>query len=782
MIKNAHDAGADQRTPSIPQYFSWINNTNEGATEEHTLINLDFFDWMKRVYGMQIKIYAWDAGNFDGARVGYGDVNSEKFKKQYPNGYDPVVKRAAELGIRHGIWGSPDGFGDDSETQETRYNFMVDLCRKYNFALFKVDGVCGDLRPEKAPVFAQMLRDCRKYSPDLIVLNHRLELYEAEKHATTSLWNGDETYVDVHLANSNSCMHHRGFIFDRGMPEGLDRLLEDHGVCISSAVAYFEDDLIYQAFGRSLILAPEIYGNPWFMRDDEFPKLARVYNLHRACAHLLVDGLALPEAYGHSPVSRGNASHRFLTTGNNSWTTRKITIKLDGEIGFEKSDEKIALIQRHPSEKLIGLYDLGDEVEVDLLPFRAHLFEIASLSEAYPVLENCEYEMIREDANGLPLEVKMLCCEDSDITLLNGGERTPYGHYTKCDIREFAPISLGSLSEAELAVNNETFFEAALFAPDNDSLERREIKRSGETAVPEVKAARDAFFNQQTYIARGCDSAAMFDGNPDTYFDGCSRYLLNRWGKGQRIEGGCLRVDFGDICEADEIEITCFSVYEPIYEVPAQTYPEIGSVSKDFTDWRNSQPAVVTIAEANIDATVALAGIHKMTTVKGDRMTVSYKLDGEPFRYFRLPCPMDRIYSIRLLNKGHQVALKSTPTANNLMPPYAAKAPVAMQEGTITLPTVNDGDRLAVAVEGVHGVEGAYCVAEIEGQLKGFPDRAPAYTTNLWEYCVMHCDRCYTHFLPLTSDMSGKKIKIRTMLCNEGQTDVRTDIWLCPKH
>ena len=26
-------------------YYKWINNTNEGATEEHTLINLDFFKY-----------------------------------------------------------------------------------------------------------------------------------------------------------------------------------------------------------------------------------------------------------------------------------------------------------------------------------------------------------------------------------------------------------------------------------------------------------------------------------------------------------------------------------------------------------------------------------------------------------------------------------------------------------------------------------------------------------------------------------------------------------------
>ena len=39
--------GADEKSLSRAQYFTWINNTNEGPTEEQTLINLDFFEWLK---------------------------------------------------------------------------------------------------------------------------------------------------------------------------------------------------------------------------------------------------------------------------------------------------------------------------------------------------------------------------------------------------------------------------------------------------------------------------------------------------------------------------------------------------------------------------------------------------------------------------------------------------------------------------------------------------------------------------------------------------------------
>ena len=779
--KIATEAGADQRTPSIPQYFSWINNTNEGSTEAQTITNLEFFAWLKRQFGMEIKIYAWDAGNFDGAGCGYGDADGEKFRTQYPNGYGPVVEKAAEIGARMGLWGSPDGFGDTPETEKKRYDFMVDLCRKHGFALFKVDGVCGTLRPEKAEVYANQLRECRRYSPDLVVLNHRLDLYEAEKYVTTSLWQGAETYVDVHSANSETCMHHRGFIFKRGLPEGLDRMLEDHGVCISSSVAYFEDDLIYQAFGRSLILAPEIYGNPWFMRDDEFPKLARIYNLHRACAPLLVDGTALPDTYGETPVSRGNGTHRFITTGNHGWTARKAAIKLDGEIGLADTGERIALIQRHPTEKLMGLFDFGDTVEVELMPFRAHLFEAAVVGEAYPVLEDCEYEIIREDAHGCPLEVKMLCCGGGEITLLDGGERRAYGGYERVDIRDFAPMYLGTLATGDLGARAEELYEAAQFAVDNDSLERREMNRAGETDIPEVKAARDAFFEQATYRARGCEGAAAFDGDPDSFFDGQSKYMRNFAGKGERVEGGCLRVDFGGAYGADEVEITCFAIHEPVGEVLAQTYTERGSYSADLVSWQESSAATIEVVDGNCTAPVVKGSIHSIFHVKGDRVRVSYKLGGGNIRYFRLPCPMDRIYAIRLLKDGQEVALTS-PRVSNLQAPFGAKIPVAMQEATITLPAVRDGDYVAVAMNGVHGDEGAYCVAEVDGRPVGFPDRAPAYHANVWEFCVTHADRNYTYYLPLTADMSGKEVRICALLCDGKHTDLRCDVWLCPKH
>ena len=73
-------AGTDKSTPSLSHYFSWIDNTNEGSTEKQTLANLDFFKWLHDDYGMDLDIYALDAGAID-TPGGYGSMDSERFKK-----------------------------------------------------------------------------------------------------------------------------------------------------------------------------------------------------------------------------------------------------------------------------------------------------------------------------------------------------------------------------------------------------------------------------------------------------------------------------------------------------------------------------------------------------------------------------------------------------------------------------------------------------------------------------------------------------------------------------
>lgn len=776
MIKTARDAGADNLTPSVPQYFSWINNTNEGSTEEQTLINLEFFKYLKDTYGMEIKIYAWDAGNFDGASEGYGNLKGEKFRAQYPEEYYNVVKKAKEAGIRMGLWGSPDGYGDDEETEKDRFEFFVHLCRDHNFALFKLDGVCGHLRPEKAELFASMLRECRKYSPDLIVLNHRLDLYEAEKHVTTYLWNGSETYVDVSTGNSNTCMHHRGYMFERGHTNNLERLAEDHGVCISSCVDYFEDELIYQAFNRSLILAPETYGNPWLMRDDELPKLSRVYNLHKRNAAILVNGMLLPESYGAFACSRGTDEKRFISTGNNSWDTKTVKINIGKEIGI-CTNKPLEVNIHHPYEKHIGTFLTGDTVEIELLPFRAALIEVAVKEMAEPILTGAEYEIIKEDENGIPKEIKLLKCDGNDLFLRINGEEAPFSRGEKTDIKERAPLYLGTLTETEeRPVDGEFLYETAMYGITNDCLEIRSLERSGETHIPQVKAARDAFFNQKLYKLRGLEAKNMFDGDESTFFDSQSKTYCD---SDLRIKGGCLRVDFGEEILCDSVEIEFFSALTPTREVEIQSVPVNAEYSSDLKEWKTSD-RVSLIKKEDCTEEIIRFTVHTTYPLKGERLISSYKINGK-IRYLRIAKPVDRIYAVRLIKNGEVISLTS-PKANNMQAHYNYKKTALVKSAEFLLPDTDRLPRLAVAIEGEHGTEGVYCVMETDGKFTGFPERAPEYKANQWEHRVIDSDKNNTFYMVLPENARGQKIRIYAVFSDRRGNNCTCNVYLTPVH
>ena len=778
MIKNARDAGADQRTPSIPQYFSWINNTNEGATETQTLVNLEFFRYMKETYGMQIKIYAWDAGNFDGSVGGYGNVDGEKFRTQYPEGYRNVVEAAARSGIRMGLWAGPDGFGCTPEEEKARFDFFVHLCRDYHFALFKIDGVCGPLRKEKAGVYARMLQTCREYSPDLIVLNHRLALYEAEPYVTTFLWNGMETYTDVFAVNPVTAMHNRASLFSRGHVPGLSRLSEDHGVCLSSSLDYFEDELVYQAFNRSLILAPEIYGNPWLLRDDELPKLARVYNLHRRNAAILVDGMLLPEeTYGCCAAVRGSRTKRFLSTGNNTWETRKIRVPLTREIGLE-ADGEIYVNLHHPFERHLGCFRPGDTVEVELPPFRAVLLEVAAVDEAEPMLTDCAYEIIRETEDGTPAAVKLLQSAGGEVSLLKQGKSSHFLDAAPCDCLERAPVYLGELDQWQShPENGEFLYEVSVFPISNDSLERRSLQRSGPTKIPQVQAARDAFFRQETYRYRGCEASAMFDRREDTFFDAQSKCYCD---EGLRIDGGCLRVDLGRETDADAVEIVFFAGDEITREVRPQQITASGEYSCDLRHWNPATLASIETVDADASVPVVKMRVHSVYKARGRMMRAVYPIGGK-LRYFRLENPMDRIFHLRVLKDGKNVAPVDA-HANNLQAPYFRHTTQVLKSGQVQIPEYSPGSFLAVAIAGEHGVEGVYCCAEIDGKYIGPMKRASDFQANMWEHCVQKVPANYTYYIPLPEDCAGKTATVYASFSRGGTERIPCRIYLCQKH
>jgi len=771
--KTRQSSGADERTPSRPQYFSWISNTNEGATEEQTLINLDYFKWLHDTYGMELRIYAWDAGNLDGASGTYGDPSSTpKLVKQFPRGYKPLADKAAEFGCSMGVWGGADGFGDTAESEKARYDLIVSLCKDLGFMLFKFDTVCGALREEKRQTFKNMIDECRKYVPDLIVLNHRNNLGEAEICATTFLWGGVETYIDVHIRNHNTASHHRACTLERGLVPEMKRLTEDHGVCLSSYLDYFEDDLIIQAFARSLILAPEIYGNPWLLRDDEQARLARIYNLHAKYRDILVDGMVLPESYGRNAVSRGDGVTRLITLNNTDWKAAKVKLNLTDEIGLAASDKQYVVKTLHPYESYVGTFAYGETAEIEVEPFRAALIlvEEKELFESCDfVLTNCEYETVH-GKGAVPAKALIYSGNGQPITAI-GNSSVKYAGITG-DSTIHAPVYLGTMTETDYPANAEQLYEATAFRADTDSLEAQSRKRSGETKIPEVQRARDAFFAQDTYKFRGPEASAMFDGNPDTYFDGESRYY------GTRLNGGCLRVDLGDTYPVSRVEITCFAIDEAIREVPLQQYPESGSVSADLASWTELKLTEVRTEKENVQAPVVMSSVHNIEYFAGSLKTAVYETGAEAVRCIRLPEPMDRIYSFRVFDADGNEIMPKNPTANNMLSVYVQSETASAKRCTVRIPDdAPDGSYIAAAVNGKHGAEGVYCAAEAAGKPIGFTDRASGYPMNHWEHVVGVSESGYTYYLTVTPDLRGKDVTVTALFRDE--CDVKCEVWLC---
>lgn len=685
--------------PARAEYFSWINNTNEGADEHQTLVNLDYFQWLKDTYGMQLDIYAFDAGAVDGSRW-YGTMDSERFKTHFPHSFDAINEKAKNMGTRMGLWGGPDGFGQTPATAEARKQMLADLCRKYGWALFKFDAVCGPLQPSHAGDFADMLGRCRSYSPDLILLNHRLGLAEADSYATTQLWEGRESYTDVNSTNWQTAPHHRAGAMSRTLVPELRRTVEDHGICLSSCLDGWDDELVLSAFGRNLVLAPQIYGNPWLLRDEEQGRMARLFNVHRHYAPLMNTGLVLPPSYGDFAVARGNDQLRIIVLRNLEWTPRSIQLKLDHEVGLTKRG-RVTLMEYHPSEHKLGSYAYGSTVKVTVQPFRALLLVATTkASDLLPVKKNYR----------------------SDVNVERCGEMKP----------------------VEVPADADRLYESLMFALDNNALEIRSLQRAGQTTVPQVQAARDAFFHQPTFVERGIWDGYLFDGNPSTGF------FPSSCQGDQRIAGGCLRVDLGD-----EIYVDSIRLYTPSYFGlrPMQPFEgQMAVVSSDLCQWQEQ---------------MFLADTLTMLPVHGK------------MRYLKIFNAPQQLSEVEVYAGGKKLATAGF-RANNLFAPsfHAVRAWTLR----VKVPKVEGETKLCVALEGQHGVEGAYAVARIGQRIIAAGDRAPSYPSNTFESNVERRDRNYTYYIMLTPEMENQEIEVVVLGNDSCSADLKPIVYLCQRN
>lgn len=746
-----------ENTPSFSEYFSWINNTNEGATEKQTLVNLDFFRWLKDTYGMQLDIYAFDAGAVDGAGGRYGSTDSPRFFSQFPRGFAPIAEKASSMNTRLGLWCGPDGFGDNREQAQKRIDMMAGLAEKYDFGLFKMDAVCGTLRPSSYGYFVEMMKRVRRAVPDFVLLNHRLDLGPGMKYATTSLLGGEETYIDVFQTNRTTATHHRAKAMDRTIPD--IRLTEDHGVCLSSCLDYWEDDLVLQAFGRSLILAPELYGNPWLLRDDEYPQLAFYFNLHRLYGDVLINARRLPEAeYGSNTVSRGDDGTRFIAFKNLTWEPVTYTLRLDTALGLKNNGKKVKVRQYHPVIEDLGSYRYGGEVKVEVLPFRAALVKVTNVKERDRVLlSGVPYRIIDDHAG--TAEIRLLGSPRSrNRVTVEGGAATPSAltldgrplrgrtFTLKCGgekYREKWHRYLAGMEACAVPEDAEALYYSTLYAADNNALEVRSLLRSGETKIPQVKAARDAFFSQETFRERDLWDRNLFDGNDTTNFS-----IAIRWNDHPISGYSSFLLDMG---KAQELSFLTLSSPDAYSIAPYKSLEGADLlVSPDLRTWK---------------AVKFTVGRHAQVDLRG----------AGKVRYVRLsPTPL-RLSEVDAVMPDGSKADRSAWRASNLFRAYpgAKKA----WKADFTLNEIPEGSYLCIALNGTCGPEGAWAAAKINGEYTGCPDRAPSYPSNTWEFRIDEKTGNYTYYLPLKPEMKGKKIEVWALGLTEN-ADLKPEVWI----
>ena len=767
IYKTGSKCGMDEKTPSYSQYFSWINNTNEGSTEKQTLTNLNFFKWLYDEFGMILDIYAFDAGNLDGPNNRYGNINSNKFKNQFPNGFKIISDKASQFKCRLGMWGGPDGYGETSEDEDNRHNLIVSLCKDNNFCLFKIDGVCGRLRHTKQGAYIKTLIECRKYVPDLIVLNHRLMLGKAFPYVTTFLLGGKETYIDIHMANQICAPHHREEALERAPPTDLTRLTEDHGVCISSCNDYWEDDLILQAFNRCLILAPEIYGNPWLLPDWAYPKLARIFNLHRSYRDIMVNGITLPkEQYGMHAVSRGNGNTRFITLRNLEWEPKSFKISLDESIGLEfnltsanNKENKVFVYKFHPYERFLGTYSQGNNIEVIVAPFRSYLLAISTNKLNEVGIIGCNYEIIHKMDNkplkinllGLPgttAKIKLISLPNKKFTeaRLDGKLINEILTDTEIDIKFNGNLlkntyhrKICDLEKTNIPKDAEGLYEATCFAADNNALEFCEQEKVGKSMIPQVQAARDAFFEQPIMIVKGIYDKYAFDGDKSTFFRTYTR---------DKIKDRAFRIDFGEIIELDRLNIWGNYLVRDVKLTHLRNISVEGSI--DLIKWEKLH---FTFSEA-----------------------VFIELNKKPVRYLRITKIVNEICSIEGLINGKSVD-RTKWRASNLFSHYKANIAKKSWTNSFVLDEIPKNSYLAVAIHGVHRFEGAYASFRIDGKLVGSPDRAPSFPSNTWESWWRKGWKNYTYYLPLNSNWIGKKIEV-VVLGLKKKIKISPEVWI----
>jgi len=411
---------------------------------------------------------------------------------------------------------------------------------------------------------------------------------------------------------------------------------------------------------------------------------------------------------------------------------------------------------------VIGTFKKGDVVDVEVLLFRSCLLKATSKQTEFGI-KGCDYEVIR-DVPGKPVLIKLLAKpgEKRDIELLTGQRKFKSAYISGRHIEDLiqgkrVAVSfpgtlltekyhrrLGDLTPCAVPADAEALYEATCFAADNNALEIRSLRRSGPSRIPQVQKAREAFLKQDLFIERGVWDKNLFDGDEGTAF-----YIARRVGVAP-LNGGSLRIDFGEVVDLDTLIVRVGSEHalQPFkYDETIKAY-----VSCNLKNWT------------------------AMRIVADEEIVMNF-VPRTKARYIRFDGTPDKIVEIEGYLDGQKLG-RSKWRASNLFARYSRVQPEKAWQHSFTLGEIPKGSYLAIALNGEHGVEGAYAAIRVNGQPIGAPDRSVSFPANTWEYPSRKRPANYTYYVPLTEDMQGAKIDAVVLGMKNGLGKFKPEVWI----
>jgi len=791
-------------------YFDWLCHDNSGPRESEVLANFAALRRLKEIYGLQFDIYNSDAGLVESQGTYYPQF-MPNFLSRFPAGLKPLAEGSKALGMRLGLWLGPDGFGERPEEMAARREQLRSWVRDFNVGLFKMDTVVSELaHPDKYILekkyqsLADALSEARRIDPGFIAINHRINNSPYMLTITDCLlWRGEETYIDVHISNETASLYNRDCSIGRELTSEFFgtpfRQFEDHGICFNSCLEKWEDDLVAQAFGRASVLSPEMYGTFFFLGDEDYPRLARLLQLHKQLEPLLKTAFPLPGG----DIAHADGASSLVLVRNMTWEPAVKTVPLDASIGLAAAPgTPLTVRQRHPWEMLMNRAGegavAGGTLQVELDPFSLRLIQIDAAPPAEPIVAGVPYEIVPgPDARSFDIKLLGTPGRTAAVRFLDFGDRTvrtgsglrvPTGDKPWPITFPGTPTAgpsfarLADLRDDRAAAADGTrLAELAKFAIDDDALEIREMVRLKRepSKWAEIEACR-AYMWDKVVAAEGTFLSA-FDGDPGTrWSDGFPRRSpFTGSPAAYRSETSLWRIDLGRPTDLAKLELHIVRRTDTAFLEAVETSP-------DLRTWTRTEGSSLAAA-ASIPATDPLRRRGKTIKIfdvdAGDKkpVVIAIPLAKGSWRYVRLRGRNFGVSEILGYDGAGRPLDRRGWRATNFLGETPAPRRVL---SAVHVPAEDaPGREYAVAVTAgpapFDPVDGVYVVALVDGRAVVPQHRAPSYPYHNYEWNSGAPKLAGLTFrLPIERAWKGRAVEFRVLMFGDGADGARAELRL----